>query len=62
MLKKEIRELCKKHFLEEYRLLKSIPEIGDRAIAVVVLILRKFEGFKRAKEVGELCGVMSEPC
>jgi adenine-specific DNA glycosylase len=29
VLEKEIRELCKKYFPEEYRLLKSIPGIGD---------------------------------
>jgi transposase len=61
VLEKEIRELCKKYFPEEYRLLKSIPGIGDRAIAVVVSILRKFEGFKRAKEVGSFVGLCPSP-
>jgi transposase len=51
-----------KHFPEEYRLLKSIPGIGDRAIAVVILILRNFEGFKRAKDVGSFVGLSPEPC
>jgi transposase len=61
VLEKEIRELCKKHFPEEYRLLKSIPGIGDRAIAIVVSILRKFEGFKRAKDVGSFVGLCPSP-
>jgi transposase len=60
-LEKEIRELCKKHFPEEYRLLKSISGIGDRAIAVVVSILRNFEGFKRAKEVASFVGLCPSP-
>jgi transposase len=60
VLEKEIRELCKKYFPEEYRLLKSIPGIGGRAIAVVS-ILRKFEGFKRAKDVGSFVGLCPSP-
>ena len=60
-LEKEIRRLCKEHFPEEYRLLKSMPGIGDRAIAVVVSILRNFKGFKRAKEIASFVGICPSP-
>jgi transposase len=39
-LEKEIRRLCKEHFPEEYRLLKSMPGIGDRAILGILKGLR----------------------
>lgn len=61
-LEKEIERLCKENYPEEYELLRSIPGIRNRAISVILSILRGFEGFDSAKKVGSYLGICPSPC
>ncbi|ACI22028.1 pilin inverting protein, putative [Thermodesulfovibrio yellowstonii DSM 11347] len=60
-VEKEIQKLCREKFKKQWELLESIPGISDRAISVVVSMLRGFEGFSRAKEVGSFVGICPSP-
>lgn len=60
-IEKDIEELCRRNFKREKELLESIPGVSVRAISVVVSMLRVFEGFKRAREVGSFVGICPSP-
>jgi transposase len=60
-LEKEIERLCKENYPREYELLRSIPGIKNRAISMILSILRGFEGFDNAKNVGSYLGICPSP-
>lgn len=61
-IEKEIDKLCRDNYPKEYELLSSIPGIKNRAISVILSILRGFEGFDSAKKVGSFLGICPSPC
>jgi Transposase and inactivated derivatives len=60
-LEKEIKELSKKNFQEEYKLLKSIPDVSDRVIGVVIAMFGGFKRFKSVKEAASYAGLNPSP-
>jgi len=60
-LEKEIEKLCKDNYPREYELLSSIPGIKNRAISMILSILRGFEGFESAKQIGSFIGICPSP-
>ena len=60
-IEKNIKELTKKNFQEEYRLLKSIPGVSDRVIGVVISIFGGFKRFKSVKDAASFAGLNPSP-
>jgi len=60
-IEEEIEKLCKDNYPREYELLSSIPGIKNRAISMILSMLRGFEGFDSAKKVGSFIGICPAP-
>jgi len=54
---RELKEYLKRSFAREYRLLLSIPGIREKAIGVILGVMRGFRGFKSVKEVVSYAGI-----
>ncbi len=60
-LEKEILNLVKTYYSEDYNLLKSIPGAGDRLCCAVISMLRSFEPFEKSKQVTSFLGICPSP-
>lgn len=57
----QIERLCRENYPREYKLLISIPGISSRGASMILSVLRGFEGFERAKQLGSYLGICPSP-
>ncbi|RME66677.1 MAG: IS110 family transposase [Nitrospirae bacterium] len=60
-VKAEIKEIIREHFQREYKLLTSIPSVGDKFSLIVIGLLNCFEGFEGVKKVVSYVGISPQP-
>jgi len=60
-LEKELNSLIDRYFKKEYKLLKTIPGIGLKVIAIIISIFNSFDNFDNAKKACSFIGIAPSP-
>jgi transposase len=60
-IEKELIELAMTFYEDEYRILRSIPGVGNRLSCIIVSILHNFDSFANGKQVASYLGICPSP-